>query len=62
MTPAALTIITLFAKYAPDVVEKIIEFAHKNDIKKADWDAVFTDIKSLDEEKAVEAARARATV
>ena len=62
MSTLAITILTLVAKYGPDVVQRIIAIAHKGDATAADWDAVFADAKAMDYDKALAAASARATV
>jgi hypothetical protein len=61
MSTLAITILTLVAKYGPDVVQKIVAIAHNPEATKEDWYALFSDIKALDYDKAIAAAQARAT-
>ena len=56
----ATTILSALVKYGPDVVQKIIAIAHRNDAKQSDWDALFAEIKALDYDGAIKAAEARA--
>ena len=60
MPPIAITILSALLKYGPDVVQKIVEIAHRNDATKNDWDALFAEIKALDYDKAIAAAADRA--
>ena len=58
MPAVAITILQLFARYAPEAVEKIFAFAHRPNITPADVTAIRADLESLDQAKAIADARA----
>lgn len=60
MNALAISIITLIAKYGPDVVEKIISICHKDNVTKDDWDSLFAEIKSMDYDAAIQNAEKKA--
>ena len=61
MPPLAVTIITALVQYGPDLVSRIVAIARKPEATTADWDALFSEIKALDYDKALDAAKARST-
>ena len=61
MSPLAISIITLVAKYGPEVVAKIISITRKPEATDADWDKLFADIAKIDYDRAIAAAQDRST-
>lgn len=53
MNALTISVITLIAKYGPDIVDRIISICNKDNVTKEDWDKLFADIRSLDYDDAM---------
>ncbi len=59
MTPLAITILTLVARYGPGLVQQIVAVANKPDPTQADWTKLFKDIEDMDYDRGIREAQAR---